>query len=194
MRQFCPNEKATITIKEILTGNEKQVDSKAISIEGNDDRGSIDFLLKADDAGLKHYRISLSTLSNEASTANNVKDVFIEVEEKKEKVLILANAPHPDVAALKQAIEETKNYHVDVNIGSDFNGSIENYSLFIFDQLPAQGSPVQELLDRIHKEKKSILYILGAQTSISMLNNAQQMLSIQGNNGSTTRCVAHRES
>lgn len=184
--QFCPNEKTTITIKEILTGNEKQVDSKAISIEGNDDRGSNDFLLKADEAGLKHYQVSVSTLSNEASTANNVKDVFIEVEEKKERVLILANAPHPDVAALKQTIEETKNYRVDVNIGSDFNGSIKDYSLFIFDQLPVQGNPVQLLLEQIHKEKKSVLYVLGAQTGISMFNTAQQMLSIERNNGSTT--------
>ncbi|HYV93629.1 MAG TPA: hypothetical protein VE978_17775 [Chitinophagales bacterium] len=184
--QFCPNEKAAITLKELSGGNEKILDSKEISIQGNDDRGSNDFLVKAGEAGLKHYRISLSMLSNEASELNNAKDVFVEVEEKKEKVLILANAPHPDVAALKQTIEETKNYRVDVNIGSDYSGNIKDYSLIIFNQLPAQGHPVQSLLEQIHQEKKSVLFIAGAQTSVSMFNNAQQMLSIEGNNNSTT--------
>src|SRR6185436_4026731 len=148
------NETTTITLKELSGGNEKILDSKEISIQGNDDRGSNDFLVKAGEAGLKHYRILLSKLGNEASDLNNAKDVFVEVEEKKEKVLILANAPHPDVAALKQTIEETKNYRVDVNIGSEYSGNIKDYSLIIFNQLPAQGHPVQSLLEQIHQEKK----------------------------------------
>lgn len=183
---FCPNEKSMMTIKEVTANGEQQLDAKEISISGNEDRGSADFLLKATDAGLKHYRISLSPVNNEVSVVNNVKDVFIDVEEKREKVLILAAAPHPDVAALKQSIEETRNYKVDVNIGTDFTGNIKDYSLIVFDQLPSNGNPVQSLLDQIRNEKKSVLFILGAQSSISMFNNAQSMLAISGNNNSTT--------
>jgi len=184
--EFCPNEKSTMTISEVKAGNDQQVDAKAISIEGNEDRGSVDFLVKATDAGLKHYRITLSSLDNEASAVNNVKDVFIEVQEKREKVLILANAPHPDVAALKQSIEEARNYKVDVNIGTDFSGTLGDYSLIVFDQLPSAGNTVQSLLQSIHSQKKSVLFILGAQSTISMFNGAQSMLAINGNNGSTT--------
>ncbi len=184
--QFCSGEKSTITLRELTQGPEKVIDSKPVSIEGSDDRGSNDFVIKADQPGLKHYRIALAGLPNEASAANNVKDVFVEVQEKKEKVLILAAAPHPDIAALKQSIEESKNYKVDVNIGNEFNGSLKDYSLVVFDQLPSSGNPVQSMLDQIRKQKKSVLFILGAQSNISMFNNAQQMLAVQGNNGSTT--------
>src|SRR5262249_29194386 len=80
MAQFCPNERSTMTIKEIANGNEQSLDAKEISVAGNEDRGSVDFQLKATDAGLKHYRITLSSLDNEISTVNNVKDVFIDVQ------------------------------------------------------------------------------------------------------------------
>lgn len=193
LAQFCPDEKSAITLKEVsfkdtfgLAGTSRLRDTKNFSIVGNEDRGSHDFILKADRAGVMHYRISLSALSNEASAANNVKDVFIEVEEKKEKVLIIAAAPHPDIAALKQTIEETKNYKVDVVIGAEFSGNLKDYSLFILDQLPAPGNPVQSLLERARRQKKSLLFIVGAQSGISMFNNSQRMLSIEGNNNSTT--------
>ncbi|MCY7410283.1 MAG: hypothetical protein LH473_08425 [Chitinophagales bacterium] len=189
LAQFCPNEKTTATLKEILAGNEKIIDTKAISIEGNDDRGSNDFLIKAEDPGLKHYRISLSAITNEASAINNVKDIFIEVVEKKEKILIVANAPHPDVAALKQTIEQNRNYAVDVSIGSDFKGNVKDYSLIIFHQLPSSGNPIQSLLDQIHAQKKSVLFILGAQSNLSMFSSAQTMLAVTGSNGSTSEAL-----
>jgi len=184
--QFCANETSVITVKEISNGVEKLLESKPISIEGNDDAGSSDFILKAGEGGLKHYRVSLSSVSNEASAANNTKDIFIEVHEKKEKVLILASAPHPDVAALKQAIEQTRNYEVDVSIGTEFSGNIKDYSLFIFHQLPSAGNTIQPVLQRIRDQKKSVLFILGAQSSIGMLNGSQSMLTINGNNNSTS--------
>jgi hypothetical protein len=186
LADFCPNETSSLTLRELTGGPVKTIDTKQITFHGNEDQGTVDFLLKADAPGLKHYRLTLSSVPNESSPFNNEKDLFVEVQEKKEKVLIVANAPHPDIAALKQTIEETKNYKVDVSIGNDFNNDLKDYSLFILDQLPASGNAAQPLLDKIRAEKKSVLFILGAQSNINLFNNAQSMLSVEGNNNSTT--------
>ena len=39
------------------------------------------------------------------SYLNNVKDVFVDIIDGRQKILLLANAPHPDLGAIKNAIE-----------------------------------------------------------------------------------------
>ena len=43
-------------------------------------------------------------MQGEVTYSNNVQDIFIEVMDGREKILILAAAPHPDIAAIKQLI------------------------------------------------------------------------------------------
>lgn len=181
---FCANENATITISEISSGKEQQRDTKEFHMDANQDRGSTEFMLMATEAGMKHYRITLSKIDGEVSVMNNVKDVFIDVVEKREKILILANAPHPDVAALKQSIEETRNYRVDVNIGTGNVPALKEYTLVILYQLPSANDP--SIVQTIHAQKKSVMFILGAQSGIGLFNNSQTLVSINGNNGTTT--------
>jgi hypothetical protein len=184
--QFCPNEISRISISEISENGNRKLDEKQITITANDVTGTSDFLLKADKAGIIHYRIALDTVSIEASTANNRRDIFLEVVEKKEKILILANSPHPDIAAIKQAVESNKNYSVTVAFGTAVPDKIEDYNLVILHQLPSSANNVQSVIENIKSRKKSILFILGSQTSPALLNNAQTILSLSGGNGSTT--------
>lgn len=184
--QFCGNEKTTITISHITDGNIKKLHEKSIEIEGNDFSGSNEFLLKAETAGVNHYRITLAKVDGEASEINNIKDVFIEVIEKKEKVLLLANAPHPDIAAIKQSIESNKNYEVTVAFGGSVPGKMEEYSLFILHQLPSSANNIQPLIQSIKSKNKSILFILGAQSNNALVNSSQTLINIAGANGSTS--------
>ena len=53
---------------------------------------------------------TIDFLSGEFSNRNNRQDVYVEVIDGKEKILLLALAPHPDVKALKSIIEKNENY------------------------------------------------------------------------------------
>lgn len=181
---FCAGQKFTISLKEIVNGNELMREEKVVSIDANRDRGSADFLITASEPGMKHYRIRLSAVDGEVSVANNVKDLYVEVVEKRDKVLILANAPHPDVAAIKQSVEETRNYKVEVVLGSSSVSNIGEYALVILYQLP--GINDASLMQSIRAQKKSVMFILGAQSNIASFNGNQTMLAITGNNGNTT--------
>lgn len=184
--QFCANERTVLSISQVDGGTARQLQEKAILIEGDDFSGSAEFLLKAEAPGIVHYRIMLSRVEGETSELNNMKDVFIEVIEKREKVMLLANAPHPDIAAIKQSVESNRNYEVSVGFGSDVPGKVEDYNLFILHQLPSSSNTIQPLIQNIRSKNKSILYILGAQTNGSLLNNAQSLVNIAGVNGSTS--------
>src|SRR5690606_38903476 len=48
-----------------------------------------------------------------------------------EKVLLLANAPHPDVNAIRDALTGSPNYEIDYALFSDYNKSLKGFNLVI---------------------------------------------------------------
>ncbi|MCX2742956.1 hypothetical protein OO013_03710 [Mangrovivirga sp. M17] len=76
------------------------------------------FLPEAKTQGLNEYELVVSTLENERNVINNKEKIFIEVLEGKKQVLIYANAPHPDIGAIRSAIESRDGYKVNLFIRS----------------------------------------------------------------------------
>ena len=152
-----------------------------------------EFTFAADKPGILHYRFVLNQLKDEITFANNTADVFVEVLEVKEKVLLLANSPHPDVAALKQAIESNKNYQCDIVYAQGNNADVKDYSLIIFHQLPSGAQTAQGIMAQAQQQKKSMLFITGAQTSISLFNGSQEAIKINSGNNSMTEATASPE-
>ncbi len=146
---------------------------------------SIPVQLEAKKVGLQRYAIKLSNVDGEVSYTNNMKDIFIDVLDSRQKILILTDAPHPDVAAIKNALENNDNYEVNSFLASDFNSSLSGYNLVILHQLPSSKNQIQKLLADIDKAKLPVLYIIGSQSSISSFNNSQSDLSIPSSGGKT---------
>ncbi len=167
----CINQKTQLTI----THNGKQLFSKQYDI--NSERFSINenVLFEAEEVGVQHYKISLSTVKGEISYVNNVRDIYIEVLDGRQNILILANAPHPDVKALKLSIESNENYKVTNQLINEFDGKTEPYSLVIVHQIPNNISPS---LKKVIESNISIFYILGNQTAIPKYNSLNLGLNI----------------
>lgn len=157
--------------------------TQQVVISGSNFSTSIPVQLDARERGLQRYSIKLSGIDGEVSYANNSKDIFIDVLDGRQKVLILANAPHPDVAAIKNALESNENYEVNTFLTEDFNRSMQDYNLVILHQLPSEKNSMQKILVDIDKAKVPVLFVLGNQTSVSMFNNAQSELSVPASNG-----------
>ena len=66
---------------------------------------------------------------------NNNQSFVIDVIDNREKVLILANTPHPDIAAIEQSISSTQTYEVEVALLNDFTKPLKPYSLIILHQI-----------------------------------------------------------
>lgn len=141
--------------------------------------------LKASKLGQHRYTVSVSGIAGEISDQNNTQQVLIEVIDDRQKILIAAAAPHPDIAALNGAISANKHNEVSIALNEGLlKTDPEKYALIILYQLPGLQFDARAFTDKIRISKVPVWYILGAQSSISKFNQVQSMVNFAGNNGS----------
>jgi len=133
------NIKSTISINgkkrdEVIWFSESEVDSK-----------SHKFSIRADKVGaLKIRVVSRAEVSNEDLISNNSRTAIIDILESKRRVLIVADAPHPDVAALKNAAQSNKHQEVEVVWATELNQNEEmpEHDIMILHNLPNPQAPL----------------------------------------------------
>ncbi len=172
---FCNN--ATSKLNVMHEG--KIVYSQDIHIDKEHFFTSIPISLKAELPGLQRYTVSLTTLQGEISVNNNRQDFFIEVIDGRQKILLLYNAPHPDISALKQSITSSQRYEVDVQSAEEFSGKLDTYNSVILHQIPYNGKSYQQLLQNIENSHLPIFFIIGLSSDINSFNKLNTGLSIQ---------------
>lgn len=171
-----------LNVYEVNTGAEpKLLQQKDISYPGNNYFQSFDFILDANKVGVAHYRISLSNTEGEVTYKNNVRDIFVEVLDGRQKILLVANSPHPDIAAFKAAIESNKNYQLDVEYAEGFSRKLNEYNLVILHQLPSNNQRLQNILTDATAQNKPLLFVLGSQTLTTEFGRLQNCVTVRGN-------------
>jgi hypothetical protein len=171
----CKGTAATLTV----TKGDNTLFSQKIDIKEDAFTTTVPLQLEAKETGLQRYRARITPLEGEISIANNVQDFFIEVMDGREKVLILADAPHPDIAALKQSIENNQNYEVEVSMAKDFDKKLNGYNLVILHGLPSQNGN-SRLVSEAVVSNVPLLFIIGMQTNLRNFNALQSGLMING--------------
>lgn len=161
----------------ISTG-EQQVYSENFTVNSSQYSRTFSARLTAFKTGILRFRIAVSTVPGEISTANNIQDLVIEVLDSRQKILLLHASPHPDIAALKQAIENNRNYVVDNFMLSDFNGSLAAYSLVILHQVPTVNDVGFQVINQLKTLPIPVLYVIGKQSNIQAYNNLATGLMI----------------
>ncbi len=169
-----------LSVYEIESGAEaKLLQSKDISYSTDNYFQSFDFVLPASKTGIARYRISLSGLEGEATYKNNGREIFVEVLDGRQKILLVANSPHPDIAAFKSAIESNKNYQLDVEFAETFARRLNDYNLVILHQFPSNTVSVPIILKEASDLKKPILFVVGSQTSLRDFQKLQTAIAIR---------------
>ena len=156
----------------------KKIDSKKIEYNGNDFATTIQLVLDADAKGLQQYTIALEVSDNEISTINNSRTIAIDVIDNKQKIAIIANSPHPDIATIKRYIDDNENYEVHSFLAKDFKETPNKYNLIIMHQLPSDNLQSNNIASEIMKAKVPVLFIVGQQTNLAKLNNLKAGLQI----------------
>lgn len=174
---------STLTVAKIVGGNTRKLKDIPIKIDRNDFFTTQEIILDADASGVQRYRISLSSIEGEVTTGNNVKEFFVDVLDARQKLLILANSPHPDISALKQTLEENKNYQITVNYVNKIKVKLEDFDFVVLHNLPSQQNDLSAVLNTLDRKKIPRMFIVGAQTNLARFNQVQPLLTIQGNGG-----------
>ena len=171
------NNNITLSLSE---GNEVLM-TKNLNINSRKFFETVSANIQATTKGLHKYKAELTELEGEITYKNNIAYFYVEVIDSREKIAIVYNSPHPDVAAIKAALESAEHYDVNIFSVQDFRASVDDYSLIILHQLPSVGQPAANLLAQIEKTGTSALYIVGSQTNLSAFNNNKAGISIQQN-------------
>lgn len=166
-----------------VSTNGKKVYEEQVAVTSDAFVKNIPVKLKAMGLGLQKYTVQLSPVQNEVSEKNNVQQIFIDVIDAKQKVLIAAAAPHPDIAALKQAISLQKNFEVKVALAEELNTlRPDDYGLVILYQLPSMVYDASSFINKLNAVNVAVWYVLGAQSNINAFNQLQKQLRFGGSN------------
>lgn len=164
----------------------KEVAGQDIAIGADPMLSEVPLMVKADVAGLQRYTVTLRAVEGEVSAANNAQDIYVEVLDDRRKVLILEQAPHPDVAAIRAAISGLEGYTLEVSLASEFNGKVAGYDLVILHQLPSAKAGLQTIYAQIEKGEIPTWTILGQRSDLRQVSTMGMGVDIQGGRGSYT--------
>jgi len=174
----CKDQTSELTI----SSNDTVLFRKRISINSDNYFETVKLHLQSTEAGIQRYRVKLTRIYGEISTSNNYQDIFIDVLEGKQKILLLANSPHPDITAIKQVVELNRNYEIEDFTIEDFEKEVSAYNLIILHGLPSAKNPIRDILDKINSENLPVFYILTQQTSLTLFNEQTAGISIGSEN------------
>lgn len=127
--------------------------------------------LKAENSGLNRYTVVLSRLDDEVNYQNNSMDFYIEVIDAKQRILILADAPHPDIRVLREALLKNETYQVEFRLLDDLKLDVSDFDLVVLSFLFNEVQPkLEKIKETLRAKKISSLYILGDQTNLTLWN------------------------
>ncbi|MEX1055962.1 MAG: hypothetical protein WED81_08015, partial [Rhodothermales bacterium] len=153
--------------------------STSVSLPEGSTETTVDLSVTPDEQGLHRYSVSISRLPGEATYRNNVESFTVRVLDTKRRVLLLAAAPGPDVAAIRQLLEGDEGFELATLIqkgpGSYYEGSLPQ-DLSLYNAIILAGYPGstagRDALTRIARaadEGAPIFFILTRDTDITSL-------------------------
>lgn len=191
----CNGERTNLRIFRVENGQEVLLQTELINIPSGDWHHTHRFILDAAKAGTAHFVIRASVLNNEYAVENNARDLFVDILDARQKILILAASPHPDLAVIKKILEGNKNYITETVQAGNFTGKWADYSMVIFHQLPSRTFDLAPVIRDLNASQKPRIFILGGQADPVRFNASQTLLRIAGDGRNTNEVSAEvRES
>lgn len=91
-------------------------------LDADDMAAGVEFFLPATDTGMQTYEMVLRSAASERNTVNNHRNFYIEILNEKTVVRILTAETHPDLAAIKRALESDGRHEVWIHDMHHFKG------------------------------------------------------------------------
>ncbi len=167
-------------LKFTISRQGKELYNETLKVGSENFTKTIRAVLDADKPGTHQYILRIAPIDGEVTFANNTRSVFIEVIDSRQKVLLLANSPHPDLFALRQAISGNENYKVETKLLDDFDGDFEPYNLVVLHQIPDLNGRSESIRTKLLQSDIPILAIIGSQTDLPMLPRTGLGIDLSG--------------
>lgn len=136
-----------------------------------------DFIIDANEKGIQRLDVAIEPIKQETNQKNNRTAIYVEVVEGKKKILVVAPGPHPDIKALRAAIEKNSNYEFHLHmpgVKEEQNQQIlqaGQADLVIFSQVLDNDGKTLPLVQRLQKSHAGMLFLVGAKTNLRQFAN-----------------------
>jgi len=164
------NGNAEVNTQLRITAGNSTVFSKPISFSKSQTSQIVSLTLPANRVGVTSYKAQIVALDNEKNTINNVKNFAVEVIDQKTNVAIVSEIIHPDLGALKKAIESNEQRNAEILTTQEFLKKSNDFQMVIVYQ-PTNN--FRALYNEIEKLKLNKIVVAGAKTNWSLLNKLQ---------------------
>lgn len=128
--------------------------------------------LPAERLGVQTYEAELVPVENENNKLNNTSKFAIEVIDERSSVLILSSIIHPDLGAIKEAVESNSQRKATIKRIEDKNFQISDYQLIILYQ---PNNKFKNILENLKANKFNYLVVTGTSTDWSFVNASQDL-------------------
>ena len=171
--QYSGNKSITADFQ-ISQGN-SVVNKQKISFSPTKNTAVVNVLLTANKIGTQIYKASLTSSEKEKNNYNNTKNFAVEVIDQKTSIAIVSSINHPDLAALKRAIETNAQRKV-VVVKPKQISQLNNYNVLVLYQ------PTTEFKTIFESNKivgLNTFIITGTHTDFNFLNQVQSNLEFK---------------
>ncbi|WP_396154136.1 hypothetical protein [Flavobacterium sp.] len=168
--QYNGNKSVSTTFS--IEKNGKKVISQAVNFDKKNKVQSVQILLEADRVGLQKYKAVLSSSVKEKNSYNNTKNFAVEVLDQKKEIAIVSDISHPDIGAIKRAIESNAQRKVTIFKPNEIN-DLKKYNVLILYQPTAS---FKKLFEANKNVNINTFIVTGMATDFNLLNQMQSDL------------------
>jgi hypothetical protein len=154
----------------------KKLTQKAITFNSNESYQKVNFEIEANEIGFQQYEVKVQPVGGEKNTINNKQLFYIEVLDNRNQILIISSAPHPDITAIKSALDKLINLKVEVATFDTWKNNKKDYDLVIWHKPGTNLS--QENILKIKQLNKPVFYFIGAESSQKEINQLELGFSV----------------
>ncbi|MBL4888328.1 MAG: VWA domain-containing protein [Flavobacteriaceae bacterium] len=163
--------KEDVRVQFVVKRNNTIVYKQSLKLSALNNSQILSFTLPASSVGLKQYSAEIQPLAQEKNTSNNIKRFAIEVIDQSTNVLIVSDMSHPDIGALKKAINSNEQRSSKVVKPEDALALLDDFQLVVLYQ---PTSRFKDLYDKIKAIGLNTLTITGTHTDWELLNALQK--------------------
>ena len=143
--------------------NGKKIQSKTVNCNNsNFDQQTVLFTVKAAQKGFQRFTVQVESRSGEFTLQNNQQSCYVEVLDNKSSILFLSSAPHPDLAAIRNVLEEDKSTQITADLIQNYQLSKVVPNLVVWYENGNNSNPA--LFVQLLREKIPVLLILSPTT------------------------------
>jgi hypothetical protein len=163
------------TAKVMISLGNTVLNSQLVSFSPNKKSEIVSLNLPADKVGLSIFKVTISSNEKEKNTYNNTKNFAVEIIDQKSEIAIVSSINHPDIGALKRAIETNVQRKVTIVKPKDSN-DLDKYAVVILYQPTAE---FQSVFENSRKIGINTFIVTGTTTDFNFLNQQQTSLSFK---------------